>query len=258
MYNLIKADFFKLRKALSYKILLIVEVALCLLLVGMMIYAANNLEIPEGVTISGDLSMSGFDGFLSSLTQVQFNITYLSIFAALFICSDFTNRTIVGALSTGHSRISVIFSKLIVYLVGAVGLLLVMPVLMTLLLTIINGFGRELTGELIGFMVRSSALYLLQNLAMACFCALLAYIFKSIGPVVGSAIGSLMILNILAQLNINETFTNILKLTFIWQAQFFVKLEQTGDILLCVAVGVLTILITTAAGYLCFKRTDLK
>lgn len=112
MINLIRADFFKIRKSAAIKILFLVA---CLCAAGMTVIAWS---VAHGKM---NVGMSGI-GFLLSDVDV---ISILGgVCAAVFICGDFDNKAIHDAVARGCGRLSVIISKSIV-LAGSVITLLI-------------------------------------------------------------------------------------------------------------------------------------
>lgn len=99
MYNLIRADLFKLRKSMAIKILLGITT------VSALSMAWIAYLIPQGKM---DDSLTGI-GFMFSDMNV---ISILgAVIAGVFICGDFDNKTIHDCVANGHSRWAVIISK---------------------------------------------------------------------------------------------------------------------------------------------------
>ena len=112
MFNLIRADFFKIWKSAAVKILFLVS---CLCAAAM---AAIASSVANGRM---DASMSGI-GFLFSDVDV---IGILGgVCAAVLICSDFDNKAIHDAVAGGCGRFTVVAAKAVV-LAGSVITLLI-------------------------------------------------------------------------------------------------------------------------------------
>ena len=97
MGKLIQAEFLKLSKLRAYKILL-----LCAVTVGVLFSGLTLGMQPEMVEEFG--TPDGYSMFLSSLTDTQMYMILSVIFAAIFVCNEYTNRTFGMSLFSGHPR----------------------------------------------------------------------------------------------------------------------------------------------------------
>ncbi len=260
MLNLIQSERLKLRKSLSFKILNLSAVVLALILTVMIILAANMSGVEE-ITVTGNTLISGLDAFTNALEETQLNSLLLSVFAGLFICGDFSNRTICLSLSSGHTRFHVSMSKLIVYFMGSFVLILIFPIVLTTTVTLLNGFGAEITAELFRYMLRSLLLYLLLSLANASIYAMVAFLLKSVGPSIGAGLGFMLIYSLVLQSSQlgGNSLGWLVRYSSLGQLYQCATLNMsTGDIFLALAVGAVTLLITVTITHLHFKKADLK
>ena len=112
MYNLIRADLFKIRKSTAAKILFGITT------ISAVIMAVMAYLIQQG-KIAG--SMTGI-GFMFSDADV---ISILgAVIAGVFICGDFDNRTIHDAVASGCGRGTIIVSEAITFFCTLVFILL--------------------------------------------------------------------------------------------------------------------------------------
>ena len=128
MGNLVKAECFKLLKPLWYKILLFCSVVTGCLFSIMSIMAG-----------SGN---TGYLQILDSMGSIFFNAMFGGGLAAVFICSEFEERTFGISLSCGVSRRNIFIAKVIVFLIGMFSLLIVWTVAMVTVNSFVNGFGK--------------------------------------------------------------------------------------------------------------------
>ena len=106
MFNLIKADLYKMRKTKSIKILFL----LCCIsstLMSVISYQLTNVNLSHDII-----------GIGSFFTDFQMISLVSVIFISLFICNDFDNKTIHDSISTGYSRSSIIICKTITYFIN--------------------------------------------------------------------------------------------------------------------------------------------
>lgn len=128
MGNLVRAECFKLLKPLLYKILLFCSVVTGCLFSIMSIMAG-----------SGN---TGYLQILDSMGSIFFNAMFGGGLAAVFICSEFEERTFGISLSCGVSRRNIFIAKVIVFLIGMFSLLIVWTVAMVTVNSFVNGFGK--------------------------------------------------------------------------------------------------------------------
>jgi ABC-type transport system involved in multi-copper enzyme maturation permease subunit len=241
MINLIRAEMLKLRKTSGYWVLLL---------------SAMLLGIFLGVFfLTDDRRIGGLDGFNESMDAVQADIIFLSLFAAFFISSEFTNRTIGAGIVGGHTRRRILLSKTLVSFLGSLPILFVIPVFITAVTTIVNGFGTPLNAEVIAYLVRTSVLYLLGGIAMSGCCVLIAVIIRNIGGTIGVGIGALIGLFYLTGI---KPLAPVSKFIFIWHLNNITTLNGTGSVLFSGVVLIANILITVFISLTVFAKSDLK
>lgn len=106
MRRVLKAEFYKLWRMKSFWGLLIISCLLsCLLL------------------LDGSPPAKPLDIFNHILYTAPLLYVLIMIFGALFIGSDFENRTIQSYISAGHKRWHILLSKIIVHLTGCISIL---------------------------------------------------------------------------------------------------------------------------------------
>lgn len=128
MGNLIKSEWFKLRKSLGFKILLagnVISTFSILILLAM------------GSTTTGSQAMAIGFSYVLHHAFVGF------LFAAVFWCNEFSSRTFALSLLCGHSRGKVFLAKVLVFLAGLLLLFGVYGGLTTVYARVSHGFGLE-------------------------------------------------------------------------------------------------------------------
>lgn len=172
MKKLIKAEWFKLSKSVGYKILL-----LC-----------NVLSILTSILLRVAGAMSpGYEMLVISLTSILHHSVIGYLFAAVFICSEFSNRTFGMSLLCGSSRKKVVLSKIITYLTGMTILFLVYVCATTLVMTLANGFG--IGAKYIKEVVLLLLCGILGNMAISSVIILVTTIAKKTITTIGIGIG---------------------------------------------------------------------
>ena len=129
MFNLIKADLYKLKKSTSIKVLFI----LCCI-AAIIMYVISN-QLTEG-NLSYDIV-----GFGAFVTDFQMITLASVVFIAMFICSDFDNKTVHDCISSGYSRVSIVICKTISYFISV--LIFLMPYAIVSIVGICSGNSFE-------------------------------------------------------------------------------------------------------------------
>lgn len=138
MYNLIRADLFKLRKSLAMKVLLAIAAASSLIM-AVIAYLVAQGSLDTGTTGIGFLfSDANMLAILGSVT------------AGLFICGDFENKTIHHAIACGSGRGRIILSKAITFFCALLALLL--PYALVTIIALSTGAAFDMGSNALGFL----------------------------------------------------------------------------------------------------------
>ena len=166
MNLLIKAEFFKLQRSLSYKIMMI----------GIVIYSLSDLYFLKITTNS----TSGIETFFGSLGMWGRCFLISALFAGIFIAGDFSNRQIQKEITVGHSRAEILISKSFVYWLACLGFTIVYQVINVVGASVINGFGLNNFNEFFLYIIIIELEFLFYYSGLIMLCVLIAFIFKEI------------------------------------------------------------------------------
>lgn len=238
MGRLIKAEFLKLSKSFGYKILLLCMFGLSVLLGLLMADSETGMA-------------SGYSAYLSALTDTQVFIVFGSIFAAIFVCNEFSNRTFGMSLFSGCLRRDILLSKAIVFLVGFMPLVFAEPVITCVIASIRKGFG-DLNILVAMELIKTTILFIFGCSAIGGFCFMLAVLIKNSGGTIGAGIGIMVGMDLLGMIPGVE---HAAKLTFMYQMGSLPKIESTGVFITVIAV---TLAITLGGSVLMFQNSELK
>lgn len=219
MGNLLKMEWYKLRKQRAFKVLLLV-------VVGLAIFSA----LAEGDLM---LSDSGKMGLANAFADI-FMLLPGAVFAGFYFGGDFAHKTIQTLLAQGYSRSQVLWAKTIVFWVGISIMLLLYPLITVVVKTIEFGWGEAFTMASVGYILRVLILGSILNLGTTsvfiliaflcrdipktiCFCLAFPVVFSGFSATVGQwvpMIGKLIGWSTLAQLQeitaANLSFTDVL------------------------------------------------
>lgn len=158
MLKLIKAEFYKLQKLNSFRIILLFTLA-----VGIM---------------PGFSPYTGYQVYSLGLIPELFDAVLISVFTADFVCMEFSDRTFGNTFLCGTSRKNVFLAKLVVYFPGLLILILIPVAASTAVATLRNGFGADWNA--VAWEIGSAFLvYILYRFSMAGFAILVASVIRN-------------------------------------------------------------------------------
>lgn len=143
MFNLIKADLFKLRKSAAVRVLSFITV----------IGAAVMLMMAYWIPRNDSLSQFNDIGFLFSDVNVMSILG--SILAGWYIGGDFDNKTTQDAVAGGYGRFTVIAGKAVVYGIGL--LLLLVPYMAASGIALWSGASFDMGNVSLGYLYLATA-----------------------------------------------------------------------------------------------------
>lgn len=245
MRNLVKAEFFKLVKSPGYRVMMVLSVAVGLFFIC---FAVSNSS-----QVSGYQMLSIMDSF------VMFHTIFTGAFTAVFLCGEFSGRTIGMGLFCDRPRRSVLFSKLTVYFIGLLCLLSAVVAVPVVIMTILNGFGLELSMEgWLTFLAQIGCFWLVCA-AIGGFFVLLATVTRSAVATIGVGLGFSQCMLVLASNYVNSGVEKFYPVKYSVIYQMFVLADwenlQKG---LFVGVSLITLAVTVTAAAVVFERMELK
>ena len=269
MRKLIKAEFYKLRKSVYYKALLIGTILYAL----MDIYAYfTGLYHPS----------NGVKELFHSFLFWQRCLLLCGILAGVFIGGDFDNRILHSQIAVGNSRRNIFIAKIFVYWIVCIIITLIYQSVDMIGMTCLFGFGFE--GSFYEFMMlmRTEVVYLVILSGFLAINILAAFAFKSLFAVTAIEFVWIMfcstIFKNLASVSevIGHLYTNSIfgimtgfTLPLYVSDDGFRSLESVpvNDILEILKdqrytkyllISLITVLVTITVSYYIFKETELK
>jgi len=253
MYNLIRVEFFKLRKNRSFWTLLIALTVLSL--AYPLLYYFDHRS-------SGEPQYTGAEFLLSFLSSNAYVIKLgVAVLAGFFISNEYATGVMKTIVSSGNTRGRLYVAKLTVFAIGAMAISLVFPIVSTVEVTLLSGFGQLSEGSGAIFLLRVLGLTLLYTAAYAAIGALITAIFTDGGKTIGiSMIFFLMIDVVLASVGSKVDFVNTLYEYSIFKLIGDIGLLniESGDWPPLLIAPILTIAVSAILGIFVFRRKDIK
>jgi ABC-2 type transport system permease protein len=210
MNNLIKAEWFKLRKDRSFWTLIWILVAIALL------YTADSIY-------DGDYKLDVL--YANDMLSLNFQVMQLipCILAGFFISGEYTVGTMKSIVSSGNSRMRVYLSKLSVFTIGAIILSVLLPIVMMLACGIYVGFADMPSGLFVFQTLGLTALY------AAAFGSIMA-VFSTMFTESGKSIGFLLLFFMFFDELLHVLSTRMSFLEPVWDYSVFKLLYDIADV----------------------------
>ncbi|HZG17174.1 MAG TPA: ABC transporter permease [Candidatus Bathyarchaeia archaeon] len=253
MYNLIKSEWYKLRKDRSFRTLAMMIVALSIF--WPLYWHFDNL-------LDGDPLFTGFESFQRAIAgnTLIFKVS-LCILAGFFISSEYSTGVMKNIASSGNSRIEIFTAKLCVYAWGAILLSLLFPLLNMGISTILSGFGEMDNQSAALLVLRSTLFTMLYAASFASIAALFAITFTNNGKSIATSIIFLLAIDVVFT-NISE---NIPIFETAYENSVFSLVGDIGSISpsstelwRLTLVPILTFAVCGLAGCWIYKRKEIK
>ena len=167
MCKLIKAEFFKLRKSLYFKVILL----------GTALYAFMDIY---GSFIGIYQSLNGLREFIHSFLFWGRCLMLCGILAGVFVGGDFDNRILHSQIAVGNSMENIFLSKAYVYWIACMAVVLIYQSVDVIGITCLFGFGLRVTLYEFMLLVRAETVYLIVVSGFVSVCILVAFIFKAL------------------------------------------------------------------------------
>ncbi len=164
MINLLKSEFYKLKTSKIFLVILLLNVLQSILCPILFSRTMTGRKVLIQVFLAQE-----FIGFF----------IFTGLFAAYYIGNEFSFRHIVNLISYGHKRRDIVLAKSIVYYFGITIINLLSPILITIINTLMNGYGEPFTFNSFIFIVEIFFLMTLVYIGLSSIALLISFIFKN-------------------------------------------------------------------------------
>lgn len=281
MLNLIKSDIYKLRKAKSFWICIIIAICLSAIMTYFIDFTykmMNNIEAEtlasekmmqqNGMNISvGNTPLNYDDLNASSLLLTQFSSSaaiLMAVFISLFVGGEFTYGTIKNLASKNYSRTKIYCSKLIVSIAASLFLTVLSVGSATLVGTALWGFG-DVSSEMAGNLIAGSLIELLLITAFASLFVMFSMLVRQNGGSLAVNICTLEFVSLfvmIGEMVIKKVFDKTVTLSNYLLSTNMNQIamqELTGkQITRSILVAVVFLTATAAIGLYTFNKRDIK
>lgn len=253
MYNLIKAELFKLRKDRAFRTLVLI-IAILSLAYPLLYYFDSSSE--------GSPQMTGAQFLFNFITGNNLIIKFsVAVLAGFFIASEYSTGVMKTIASSGNERAKLFAAKLIGFSFGAMIISLVFPIVSTIEVSLLSGYGHLPEGATSSFIPRALGLTLLYTTAFASMGALFTVVLTDSGKTIGfSMVFFLMIDTILVGIGTKIPFFTTLYDYSIFKLSGHIGKPslESGEIPALLIVPLLTIVVLGLLGILVYRRKEIK
>lgn len=272
MNNLLKADFYNMRKKKLIFWILVGAVAWAIMIVlvykGIDYIMAMATEISEAQGEEGDFNFDIFGSLFNAEVVYRAALAIANgyglvagIAVCIFCSSQFGSGIIRNKIISGAKRTEIYLSTLICSAVIMIGIMLVHDAVMLGFCQLIFGFEKGSIGE----MLKISGMYMINYLAFVSVFVSLSMCFKSIGGSMAVGIGEPLGMNIIMSiLAAAETKFPEIAQDFLMLFPSFHSISLAGGMLplketvISIIGDVAVIIIFNVIGIIVFNKTDLK
>ena len=269
MRKLIKAELFKLRKSIYYKVIVL----------GTILYAVMDIY----AYFTGLYHPSnGVKELFHSFLFWQRCLLLCGILAGVFIGGDFDNRMLHSQIAVGNSRRNIFMAKIFVYWIACIGIALVYQSVDIIGMTCLSGFGSKTTFYELILLMRTEMVYLIIFSGFISLCILTGFVFKALFTVTATEIVWIMFGSAIFQnlANLNSIINRFYDYSIFGSMTAFtlplytyegsirslesVPVKEIFEILApqrytkSMFISLVTVLGTTTVSYYVFKKTELK
>ncbi len=201
MINILKAEFFKLKKNKSVLICAVIGIIYMVLSIALFLTlnsTLGGLDIPDKETVMSILpGCEGSNALLFFANDLMIFLILISIVFCSFYAADHKPGLVKNSLTAGYGRLRVYFAKLFMVLFVSVLVYVTVTGVYIAAYSIAGGWGGAGAGEFAKFW----GLGLLQFLATAALVFMFSVLTKSTGATVGITIGLSFLFSLLGSLD---------------------------------------------------------
>jgi len=249
MSNLIRGEFYKLRKSKYF-----ISIILLSLVAGLVLMLQLDYDIEVLQSVRYDI----VNGVYSVSYAFYFIVGGSFLFALLggeFIAKDFKNNNINSSFIYGYTRNQVLLSKLIVFIIFCLFLEVIYSTILVIYVSVNHGFYDVLNLSTILYLIRVIIVGIMYNVATMCIIFMISIITKSIFFTFASP----FILWISFSVGDSHIGPYIFSyMPYVVGRQATSKFASESDIIMGIISSLLTFIITIGVSILYVRHKDIK
>jgi len=265
MNRLMKIEMKKLGKSLAFKIILGIIVLTCFMNVGIfaLVKVIDDPAMNMSLAVMGMMGdgLKGYNVFVSYTGAMDDVLLFTVILMCILICGDFSSRTLQGQISAGYSRTNVAISRLFTTVIVFAVLSAVYLMLNMIGMSMIFGFGKDISFDIIVELIVRFIFCMVANVAMLSIYWLIIFMVKSVGASIGVCLPFSIFLTPIIRLI--ETFFEGAGKIIDWTPFGITSIPamtsfETGDVIRLFVTSIVTVGLIITANIALFRRSELK
>lgn len=197
--------------------------------------------------------------FSFQLQQFLFYMILIGVFT-YFIGSEFYSGSVKNLIAYGHRRSDIVIAKSIAFYLGVVIISLIFPMVITIINTVINGYGTPFDLHAILFLLRVSLLMSLVYAGMSSLAILFTFVSRNAIVPCALFIALDTVCRVCQAMTLRSELVKAIYGKTVFYQVSNVTLENMtfAQGMEAVVVSLITMLICTAIAIIAFKRADIK
>lgn len=249
MSNLIRGEFYKLRKSKYYIGMILLSILASFFLI--IVWDKYAQQAVHHDLVNGTYSISYAFQF------ILYSSFLFALFGGEFIAKDFNDSNISKSFSYGYRRSQVILSKLIVFIITSLFLEIIYTTILVIYSSLNYGFCEVLNLSTILYLIRVIVIGIMYSAATICIIAMIAIITKStfctfVSPVI------LFLCYQLCSTSIGTYIGAYILLPYVAGQGAISRFAPKSDIILGIISSLLTFIITIGVSMLYVRYEDIK
>lgn len=248
MLNLIKVEFYKLKRSKFFYGMIILMV-----LQALTVYILS----PHLKGMSGKKAL--LDGF--AVEQFMVGMIMIAVFAGDYIGSEFSTGCIKNLISYGHIRKNIIIAKSIVFYIGVAIITSIYPIVTTVINSVLYGYGMPFTFQSVINFIAITLFMMLAYIGIASIALAIAFISKNMIITIGVFMVIDPIVRAFEAMSLrNTTINEIFSKTVFYQPTLLYRFNEVTitQKLTTIAILVLTIVICTLISIYSLGKAEIK
>lgn len=248
MKNLIKGEFFKLKKSKGIKFTVLLT-----LISSILLFLYIELSLTRK---SGEFTNLGGIDILHELLGANLWGNFLfALVAAIFIVRDFEKQTINITFTYGYKKLNILVSKFLVYSLASIVLWWEFIIISTLCFTVLHGFGVNLNMSTLLFLFKITFISILCSIATTSITFTIGIITRNSICTLISPIIICIIYNYISGIN-NPIISNLLPFDLL--INVLGEFSTRNDVILSVCSSILTTVIMLLISNLYLRKKEFK
>lgn len=256
MGKLFRIEMKKLWRSTAMRVMVIVSIVLSLISVASYAFIDSMADEFSG----GMFGIDGYSALNTLLSDNSDSMLFAVLLIAILIGGDFSARTLQTQISAGFSRMQVIISRFLSTIVAYLVFHVTYMIFFAGGVTIVLGFGKEVTGALVGEILLQMLMSLFMSFAMLAIYMFFCFLLKSTGASIGVCLPFMLVgTSIIQMLSFAfETCEKIIALTPFGQIMLVTsELDGLGYVKFF-AVGIVWMVGMLAVTFATFRKAELK